>query len=122
MKRMVPLLSLVLITACSAAKSLSPGELKSMLAKQGVVLVDIRPPDKYADGHIEGAVNVEYHKKTFLKEMKRFDRNSEIVLYCGTGLKTGDAVKELSGAKFKRLSVLTDGIDAWEKAGYPAVR
>jgi len=122
MKRILVSLPLVLITACSSAKSLSPGELESLLAKEGVVLVDIRSPDKYADGHIEGAVNVEYHKKTFLKEMGRFDRNSEIVLYCGTGLKTGNAVKELSGAGFRRLSVLSEGLDAWKKAGYPAVR
>ncbi len=122
MKRIPAFVPLLIITACSGAVHISPGELKTAMEGGKAVLVDIRSPDKYADGHIKGSINIDYHPATFLREMARFEKEREIILYCGTGLKTGNAAGELSRRGYKNLRILTDGFVGWEKAGLPVVK
>ena len=59
---------------------------------QGAVLVDVRDPDEYAAGHIDGAVNVPSGQ---IEARADEFRGRESVLYCRSGLRSQEAIKTL---------------------------
>lgn len=91
-------------------------------AKKGLVTVlDVRPPEEYASGHIPGAINVPLGE--LRRRLHELPRDREIVAYCRGPycLLAFDAVAELRkhGRKARRLE---DGFPEWRSAGRPVER
>jgi rhodanese-related sulfurtransferase/biotin operon repressor len=91
-------------------------------AKKGLVTVlDVRPPEEFAAGHIPGAVNIPVHE--LAKRLGELPRRKEIVAYCRGPycLMSYDAVQLLrrKGRKARRLA---DGLPEWRIAGLPTTR
>lgn len=91
-------------------------------AKKGLVTVlDVRPPEEYAAGHIPGAINITVDKlETFLS---RLPKRKEVVAYCRGPycLMSFEAVEKLRkrGLRARRLE---NGLPEWRAAGLPVVR
>jgi len=101
--------------------SLEPVPAEELLqrAKTGVVTVlDVRPPEEYAAGHIRGAINVPLAE--LRKRLHEIPRSKEVVAYCRGPycLLAYDAVLQLrkQGRKARRLE---DGFPEWKSAGLP---
>ncbi|HEC15150.1 MAG TPA: metalloregulator ArsR/SmtB family transcription factor [Sedimenticola sp.] len=96
-----------------------PAEELLQRARDGLVtVIDVRPPDEYAAGHVAGAINVPINElEGFIKGL---DSGKEIVAYCRGAycLMSFDAVERLrkKGFEAKRLE---DGFPEWKKAGHP---
>jgi len=104
--------------------SLEPVPARELLqrAKKGLVTVlDVRPPEEFAAGHIRGAINVPVVE--LRKRLKEIPRGQEIVAYCRGPycLMAFEAVAELRrrGRKARRLE---DGFPEWKSAGFPVDR
>lgn len=93
-------------------------ELRRRLRRAEVVLLDVRPPDEYAAGHIPGARNVPLAELP--RVLKSLPRNREIVAYCRGPycVLAPEAVAELTQRRFRarRLAV---GFPEWRDAGMP---
>jgi len=91
-------------------------------AKKGLVTVlDVRPAEEYASGHIPGAINVPVGKlESFLS---RLPKRKEIVAYCRGPycLMSFEAVEKLRkhGLRARRLE---NGLPEWRAAGLPVVQ
>jgi rhodanese-related sulfurtransferase len=91
-------------------------------AKKGLVTVlDVRPPEEYAAGHIPGAINVQVEKlENFLSKLPK---RREVVAYCRGPycLMSFDAVEKLRkrGWRARRLA---NGLPEWRAAGLPISR
>jgi rhodanese-related sulfurtransferase/biotin operon repressor len=88
-------------------------------AKKGLVTVlDVRPPEEYAAGHLPGAVNVPVDKLEGY--LSKLPKRKEVVAYCRGPycLMSFDAVEKLRkrGWKARRLQ---DGFPEWRAAGFP---
>jgi rhodanese-related sulfurtransferase/predicted transcriptional regulator len=88
-------------------------------AKKGLVTVlDVRPAEEYAAGHVPGAINVPLSKLE--SYLTRLPRRREVVAYCRGPycLLSFDAVVALRkrGLKARRLA---DGFPEWRAAGLP---
>ena len=88
-------------------------------AKRGLVLVlDVRPPEEYAAGHLPGAVNIPI--KELEARLASLPRRKEIVAYCRGPycLMSFEAVQKLRkrGLRARRLE---DGFPEWRAAGLP---
>lgn len=118
-KGLIITLVLFAFSACSRVETVSPERARAMIESGGAIVVDVRDPKKFADGHIKGAMNAEYHPKTFAGDTERIDRKAAIILYCDTGLKTKKAAGELERRGFSRVYVIDGGMAAWKKAGFP---
>jgi len=104
--------------------SLEPVPAKELLqrAKTGVVTVlDVRPPEEYAAGHIRGAINVPLFE--LARRLHEIPSGKEIVAYCRGPycLLAFEAVAQLrkKGRKARRLE---DGFPEWKSAGLPVER
>ena len=91
-------------------------------AKKGLVTVlDVRPAEEYAAGHIPGAINVPVDKlEAFLS---RLPKRKEVVAYCRGPycLMSFEAVEKLRkrGLRARRLE---NGLPEWRAAGLPVVQ
>jgi ArsR family transcriptional regulator len=87
--------------------------------KQGLVTVlDVRPEDEFALGHLPGACNVPLSQ--LKRQLAKLDRNTEIVAYCRGPycVLSFEAVAQLRKLGFKARR-LEDGLPEWKAAGLP---
>ncbi len=103
---------------------LEPVPAKELLerARKGLVTVlDVRPPEEYASGHLPGAINIPIHELE--KRLRELPRRHEVVAYCRGPycLMSYDAVSLLrrKGIKARRLAA---GLPEWRLAGHPLER
>lgn len=99
-------------------EQLSAEELEQRLARDQVVLLDVRPEPEYRAGHIAGARSVPLDELPSL--VPTLPRRREIVAYCRGPycVYADDAVRLLRerGLKARRLDV---GFPEWRRAGRP---
>ena len=75
-------------------KDINKNELKRML-QDGAILVDVRSPQEYREGHLEGAILIPEYEITS-KHSKIFESKDEtIILYCSNGLRSKKAQRKL---------------------------
>ena len=91
-------------------------------ARKGLVTVlDVRPPEEFAAGHVVGAINIPIHELE--KRLSELPKRREVVAYCRGPycLMSFDAVQLLrrKGLKARRLK---DGLPEWRLAGLPTDR
>ena len=95
-----------------------PAELLDRASKGLVVVIDVRPPEEYAAGHVPGAINVPIEQLE--SRLARFPKRKEVVAYCRGAycVMSYEAVSKLrsKGLKARRLR---DGMPEWIAAGLP---
>lgn len=87
--------------------------------RQGLVtVIDVRPPEEYAAGHLPGAINIPPDELE--QRLKALSPDQEVVAYCRGPhcVFSFDAVEKLrqQGVSASRLE---DGFPEWKSAGYP---
>lgn len=80
------------------------------LVTAGAVLVDVRDPDEYAHGHIDGAVNIPLGQ--LRAATASFDTARTVALICHSGARSASAQKLLSAAGFDTVN-LVGGMSRW---------
>jgi rhodanese-related sulfurtransferase/DNA-binding transcriptional ArsR family regulator len=103
---------------------LEPVPAKELLdrARKGLVTVlDVRPPEEYAAGHLPGAINIPIQELE--KRLRELPKRQEVVAYCRGPycLMSYDAVAMLrkKGMKARRLEA---GLPEWRLSGFPIER
>jgi rhodanese-related sulfurtransferase len=94
-------------------------DLVAAVKNRDVILLDVRPPDEYAAGHIAGAINIPLAElKTRLKNLPK---KQEIVAYCRGPfcVLAVEAVSALRAAGL-RASRLSEGFPQWRARGWPS--
>ena len=96
-------------------------ELADRARKGLVTVLDVRPPEEFAAGHLPGAVNIPIHE--LAKRLGELPKRKEVVAYCRGPycLMSYDAVQLLrkKGLKARRLEA---GLPEWRLAGRPVER
>lgn len=107
-------------------KSITPKEAYTLLLKnkdnQSFVVLDVRTPKEFADGHIENAVNLDYYSETFKKALNNLDHNKTYLIYCGVGRRAGPAADLMKELGFREVYNIAGGLTDWKKAGLPTTR
>lgn len=91
-------------------------------AKQGLVTVlDVRPAEEFAAGHVPGAINVPLEKLEGM--LARLPKRKEVVAYCRGPycLMSFEAVERLRAGGW-RARRLENGLPEWRAAGLPVVQ
>lgn len=106
--------------ARDALEPVSRKELMKRMRGGSVMVLDVRPEDEFALGHLPGAINVPLH--ALKKRLSEFDRSQEIVAYCRGPycVLSYEAVAALRAKGFKARR-LEDGLPEWRAAGFPVV-
>jgi rhodanese-related sulfurtransferase/rubrerythrin len=103
-----------LVCAADKTKTLAPGEVQAILDKDKkgeFVLLDVRQPEEYEDGHIPGATFIPLGELEARQE--ELDRDKKIITYCRSGHRSMAAAIALCGLGFKDVHHLEGGILNW---------
>jgi rhodanese-related sulfurtransferase len=77
-----------------------------------IILVDVRTHEEYAAGHLEGAVNINWHDPDFRTMANKLDKGKTIYLYCQKGGRSAKAATILDSLGYKVVD-LQGGYSAW---------
>lgn len=104
--------------ARDALEPVSRKELTRRLKDDLVTVLDVRPPDEYAAGHLPKAVNIPLRELS--RRLQEIPRGREVVAYCRGPycVLAFEAVALLRGRGFK-IRRLEDGYPEWKAAGLP---
>lgn len=65
------------------------------LISMGALLVDVRTPEEFSAGHLEGAINIPHDQTLARLTEYPGDKDRSIVVYCRSGNRSGQAYKIL---------------------------
>ena len=93
-------------------------ELKQ-LQKEGAMIIDVRSPQEYKEGHIDGSISIpEYKIKKEIENMIP-DKNKSIVVYCSSGGRSKKAQKLLKKLGYNHVYNLYNGLtNYWDFYGF----
>ncbi len=93
-----------------------------------VVLIDVRTPEEFAEGHLPGARNIDVKQDGFADQVWRevadiIGENRQLAVYCRSGRRSAHAAHLLGQAKRGyRVTNLKGGIEAWKQQNMPVTQ
>ena len=71
--------------------------------EEDALFLDVRTPGEYASGHVEGALNLPLDR--FVQDYESFapDKSKQIVLYCHSGARSGQATQFLCQQSYQNV-------------------
>jgi rhodanese-related sulfurtransferase len=96
--------------------------IQANIGKADFVVFDVRTPSEFGQGHLSGALNIDYNAGNFRAEASKLDRNKRYLVYCRTDNRSGQAVGIMKELGFKEVYDMDGGISEWQAAGYPVVK
>ena len=118
--------ALILLAGCSSTGSattvnLNVSEFSQKITEPDVIILDVRTPEEFASGHIEGALNIDFNSGDFANEITRLNPSETYAIYCRSGNRSGQAASIMHKAGFHDVSNLDGGVIDWTNAGLPLV-
>lgn len=77
-------------------------------------LVDVRTQGEFKEGHLEGAMNIDYYSEDFLKQIQLLDKSRPVMVYCRSGSRSAKAAEIMRKNGFKQVYEMKDGILDWD--------
>ena len=122
------LLGLMGLAACTSGGSyrqVSPKTAYKLLQEKAqdpnFVILDVRTPEEFQAGHIQGAININLYAPDFQQQLAQLDRDKTYFVYCRTGHRSRQAVQIMQKMGFRNIYELQGGIVNWVQAGLPVV-
>lgn len=114
------------LSACGADSTSSSGSSGPSTASQGAasgsateatpnIIIDVRTPTEFAEGHIEGAVNIDLSSDTFGESIAALDMSDSYGVYCRSGNRSAQAAARMTEAGFtdvRDLGAMSDAAQA----------
>ena len=125
---------LMLIAGCSHSVEASSTVAEDVTAREAYelieanqggeafVILDVRTPGEFAEGHIEGAINIDYRGTSFRDRIDDLARDYRSLIYCRSGNRSQGALTVMSELGFHEIYHLAGGIIEWSEAGLPLTR
>jgi phage shock protein E len=94
---------------------IKPDTLLERTAKKdnSIVVVDVRSPEEFAQGHVPGALNIPVDQLTNRIGELMTAKDKEVVLYCRSGRRAGQAAETLKANGFEKLLHLEGDMQKW---------
>ena len=123
------LLALTLVAmaaAGSAVTNVTVGKTQTLIkehaGKADFVILDVRTPEEFADGHLDGAVNLDVQARDFEKKLRALDRKKSYLVYCRTGNRSRKATIAMEALGFRSIFHMHEGIVKWKQQNLPLAR
>jgi rhodanese-related sulfurtransferase len=109
----------VLLAACAPEEPGVDVKAAADMQKQGALLLDVRQPDEYVEGHAPDSKLVPLARiKSRMAELTPY-KDKPVAVICRSGRRSALAVTQLREAGFTQVQNVDGGMLAWEKAGLP---
>lgn len=95
---------------CYCETDVSNQQLKQLI-EQGAILLDVRSPQEFEEGHLENAISLPEYE---IKEKANYvllDKQQVIIVYCSTGHRSQKAQKLLQKLGYEKVYNLCNGLE-----------
>ena len=99
-------------------KDLETGSFKDLTEQNTHVLLDVRTPEEFFEGHIKGAANINFYKSDFEKKLDALDKKKKYLVYCRSGNRNRQAMFLMRDLGFEEVFNLEKGILSWNEHGF----
>jgi phage shock protein E len=116
-------LASVVPVAAASIQLVQPDEAAATIAAppDDLVILDVRTPEEFAEGHIDGAVMIDFYRDDFAAAVAQLDPDVPYVLYCRSGNRSGQTAALMTELGFSAVDDVDGGVIAWQNAGLPLV-
>lgn len=101
--------------------NLSPAQAAALIKQQKqnteFVILDVRTPAEFQQGHIKNAVLIDFRASTFVDRIKELDRNKLYLVYCRSGNRSQQAADIMVRLGFLRVINMSGGFNDWVSNG-----
>ena len=73
------------------------------MIENGALLVDVRSKEEFAEGHVDGAVNIPWDQTDALLFAIGNDKQRQVVFYCRSGNRAGKATTEMESRAYTQI-------------------
>ncbi len=80
-------------------------------------VIDVRTPEEFAEGHIEGATLIDFKSPDFESKLGELDRDQTYLIHCRSGARSTSSLPTFEKLGFKHVIHLDGGFNAWQEAG-----
>lgn len=86
-----------------------------------LVILDVRTPEEFAEGHLDGAVMIDFYRDDFADQLTQLDPDVPYLVYCRSGNRSGQTAAIMEQLGFTDVVDVDGGILSWTEAGLPTV-
>lgn len=86
------------------------------------MVLDVRTPEEYSDGHLERATLIDFYSADFAAQIAELDRDTPYLLYCRSGNRSGQARTLMEELGFTDVADVEGGMVSWVEGGHPTVQ
>lgn len=102
-------------------KTLSAKDFQHGIESPNVQILDVRTPSEFAEGHIKGAINIDFYSTGFVSDVtKTLTKDKPVFVYCRSGRRSAQAADILKKNGFN-VADLDGGILNWKCEGLPLI-
>ena len=83
------------------------------------VLLDVRTPEEYSQGHLKNSINIDFYSTNFSAELGKLEKNRTYLVYCRSGRRSASAAGQMKSLGFTKVSNMLGGINQWLQEGRP---
>lgn len=112
--------------ACSSNNSnsqtgvLSTAVFQEKLNQPKIQVLDVRTSAEYQTGHLKNALQANWlDKAEFADRIQHLDKAIPVLIYCASGMRSGQAMKAMTLQGFKEVYNMEGGMSAWKVEGKP---
>ncbi|MGC6464126.1 MAG: rhodanese-like domain-containing protein [Akkermansiaceae bacterium] len=87
-----------------------------------IVIIDIRTPKEFAEGHLQGAKNIDFNGGDFKAKLNKLDKSKTYMMHCRSGGRSTESLKVWKELGFKKVIHLNKGILEMQEAKIPLVK
>jgi rhodanese-related sulfurtransferase len=92
------------------------------LMNQGALVLDIRKPDEFAGGHVNGAKHLSSEQILTARDHLKRWKEKPVVVYCDSGSLAAAAVRQLNAQGFTKVFALRGGFAGWRAENLPVAK
>lgn len=118
-----------LTTACGTSEAAETQSIEEVMNKQqrvsketfkaflaenkDVQLVDVRTPEEYNAGTIDGATNMNFNGPEFQSQLESLDKEKPVMIFCKSGGRSGQTLEMMKQMGFSTVLELEGGYSNW---------
>lgn len=92
------------------------------LVSAGAVIIDVRTPEEFAAGHLDGALLIDFKNPSFDGEIAKLDTTTTYVIYCRSGNRSAQAAERMREVGIENITDLGSLENASAETGVAIVQ
>jgi len=119
---LVVLTALAALSVASCGQQAAETSQAATVAVGDAVIIDVRTPEEFAAGHLDGALLIDVKNPAFDTEIAKLDPTTEYIIYCRSGNRSAQAAERMRAVGITNITDLGSLENASTQTGVAIVK